>query len=69
MTYEYISPSYVYDGQEVIAPWKGTTGIKCIVIIAAGYHAKVTAKNKERNFERWFHINDLRIKNKNYETN
>jgi len=55
-------PSYVDDGMEVIAPYvhEGRrTGLRCIVAVAAGYHARVV--NEARGFDRWFHIRDLRV--------
>lgn len=59
---KYTSPDYVDDGMEVIAPYvhEGRrTGLRCIVSVAAGYHARVV--NEARGFDRWFHIRDLRV--------
>ena len=49
--------TYVSKGDEVVAPYKGTTGIKCKVVVAAGCHARVV--NINRNFDKWFNIQDL----------
>ena len=52
---------YVDEGMRVIAPYQPgltRTGIRCTVIVAAGYHARVF--NERYGFDRWFHIDDLR---------
>lgn len=56
----YINPSYLNLGDKVIAPFdsKGT-GIRCIVITAAGYHVQVL--NKNHDFCKWFHLDELKI--------
>lgn len=59
---KYTSPNFVDVGQEVIAPYvhEGRlTGLRCVVAVAAGYHARVT--NTARRFDRWFHIDDIRV--------
>lgn len=55
----FISPSFVDDGQAVIVPLMNgsTNGIRGTVTCAAGYHARV----QTRLWERWFHIDELRI--------
>ncbi|HUU88604.1 MAG TPA: hypothetical protein VMX17_12745 [Candidatus Glassbacteria bacterium] len=55
-----VIPTYVDDGDEVIAPYdnKGT-GIKCKVIHAHGYYAYVG--NDKYEFYKMFHIDNLRI--------
>ncbi|KKN19835.1 hypothetical protein LCGC14_0941610 [marine sediment metagenome] len=49
--------THVSDGDEVIAPYKGSQGIKCVVIVAAGYHARVV--NERYSFDKWFNIQEL----------
>lgn len=53
------SPSYVDDGMKVIVPLgDGTrTGIWGEVVVAAGYKGRV----KTSRFEKWFHIDDMRV--------
>jgi len=53
------SPSYVNEGDKVLAPFKRYKIIRCKVVTAAGYHALVS--NEKHNFNKWFHINHLRI--------
>jgi hypothetical protein len=56
----FVHIDYVSEGMPVIAPYDQTTGtgIRCTVIVAAGYHARVL--NERYKFDRWFHIDDLR---------
>ena len=58
----FVAPTYVNEGDEVLAPYKGTTAIRCEVTAAAGYHARV--ENKKHEFCKWFHIDYLRIEKK-----
>lgn len=56
----FVRPSYVNEGDVVVAPWRErNVGIRCVVACAAGQHARVM--NARHHFNRWFHINDLRI--------
>lgn len=51
---------YVNVGDKVIAPWDNEgKGIRCTVICAAGYHARVS--NEKRGYDKWLHIDDLRV--------
>jgi len=54
-----IIPEYINEGNKVLAPYEGTTAIRCEVTAAAGHHARV--ENKKYNFSKWFHIDNLRI--------
>jgi hypothetical protein len=62
---KYIVPAYVDDGMKVIAPLSAATGIWGVVTSAAGKSARV----KTRLFEKWFHIDELRIPNPELEVN
>jgi hypothetical protein len=50
---------YVDVGMKVLAPYDERHRIRCVVTVAAGYHARVC--NPKYEFEKWFHIDDLRI--------
>lgn len=66
----YVAPRYVDVGMEVVVPYvqfcppeereavraKGT-GVRCKVIVAAGYHARIL--NEKRGIDVWRHIRDL----------
>jgi hypothetical protein len=56
----YARVTYVDEGMPVIAPFNRQTGqgIRCVVATACGYHARVV--NEQYQFDRWFHIDDLR---------
>lgn len=41
----------IHDGKEM--------GLRCLVTVAAGYHARV--ENKKHDFAHWYHIEDMRI--------
>ncbi len=59
---KYQHPSYVNEGQKVIAPYKHKgkiTGLRCIVTKACGNHCVV--ENAERGFSKWFDVMDLVI--------
>jgi hypothetical protein len=56
---EYPIPDYLYEGQEVYAPF-GEKCIKCKVINACGDAGRVF--NKELNFDKWYSRYHLRIK-------
>lgn len=52
---------WVNEGMRVLAPVRiddKEKGLRCVVIVAAGYHARVECKT--RDFAHWFHIDDLR---------
>lgn len=59
----YIEPRWVEDQMIVLIPFPTATkprrGLRCRVVAAAGYHARVV--NDSWNIDRWFHINDLRV--------
>ena len=53
--------TYVFDGDHVFVPSKGTSARKVVVVCASGHHARVVGKN----YDRWVNITDLaRMKNK-----
>jgi hypothetical protein len=57
---DYEAPTFVNEGQKVIAPYDDQgRGIWCVVVTAAGTSALVA--NKKRAFLEWLSIDDLRI--------
>lgn len=48
---------HVEEGETVVAPFQGGIGIRCKVITAAGFHARVS--NPRYEFDKWFHVSDL----------
>lgn len=56
---KYLAPRWVEEKMEVIAPFQGSTGVKCSVIVATGKHARVV--NAKRNIDRWYPLTDLRV--------
>ena len=57
---DYPIPDYLYDGQEVFAPYDGSRCIRCKVINACGDSGRVS--NDSYNFDKWFSRYHLRIK-------
>lgn len=59
----YVEPRWVEDQMVVFIPFptkeKPRQGLRCRVVAAAGYRARVT--NDSWNVDRWFHIRDLRV--------
>lgn len=56
---DYPVPDWLYEGQEVIAPYQGATGVKCKVLVAAGDAARVV--NEKRGIDRWYSRYALRV--------
>jgi len=63
MLSDWTAPRWAEEGMEVLAPFatedRPRQGLRCRVAVAAGYHARVV--NEKRGFDRWFHLNDLRV--------
>ena len=58
----YEAPRWVEDGMAVLAPCVvdgKPGGIRCKVLVAAGYHARVV--NEKHGLDHWYAIEDLRI--------
>ena len=55
----YIPPGGVSEGQKVIIPFKGSTGVWCTVVCAAGKHARVA--NEQRGIDKWVPLYDMLI--------
>ena len=56
-----VEPTHVGEGQLVVAPAPGRkgTGVRCVVAVAAGNHARVI--NELHGIDRWYHLRDLRV--------
>jgi len=55
-------PSYVNEGQAVLVPHVldgRVVGLRCIVVVAAGDHARVT--NEKFGVDKWFRVGNLRV--------
>jgi len=55
----FVPVRFVDVGMKVIAPYNAGCGVRCKVVVAAGYHARV--ENKSRGFVKWFHVDDLAV--------
>lgn len=52
------SVDFVDEGMRVLAPYRDRQALRCVVVVAAGNHARVV--NEKRGYDQWFHIRDLR---------
>lgn len=52
------TPEYVDVGMKVVVPYQ-RAGLWCVVVCAAGTHARVT--NEKRDFSAWFRLDEMRI--------
>lgn len=55
-------PDFIDEGMKVVAPYihnGNRIGLRCVVSIAAGYHAQVSCESRQ--YKKWFHISELRI--------
>lgn len=60
MLANHTSSRWAEPGMKVIAPYDNRgTGLRCVVTVAAGYHARVT--NEARGFDKWFYLGDLLV--------